>query len=287
MSKPLNLSVVGEPLPASRFACTWRECALYALGVGETDLRYTWEGHPDFAVLPSFAVVPTMPAVMAALARVGADLRTLVHGEQILVFHQPMPTRGEWVTDSVIREVQDKGKGAVVLIDTWTRAGGELLFETTWSIFCRGQGGFGGPRGEAAILPEPIDGAAPVLGSRFEVPVHQALLYRLSGDQNPLHIDDALARAVGFERAILHGLCTFGYAFRAALAGLAGGAPERIQRFQARFSGVVYPGETIDVSAVPVQSVAGDDEGLTFRLDAHVQARQVLSHGVVALRPAR
>ncbi len=284
MSKPLNLSVVGEPQPASRFACTWRDCALYALGVGETDLRYTWEGHPRFAVLPSFAVVPTMPAVMSALAHVGADLRTLVHGEQILTFHQPLPTHGEWVTESVIREVQDKGKGAVVLIDTWTRVSGELLFETTWSIFCRGQGGFGGPRGEAVALPEPIEGAALAAQVRYDIPTAQALLYRLSGDTNPLHVDDALARQVGFDRAILHGLCTFGYALRAALTGLAGGEPARITRFQARFSGVVYPGETLDVSAVPAHIEGQQDTGVTYRLDAHVGERRVLSHGVVELR---
>ena len=278
MSTPLNTAPVGQPLTPATWTYGPKDCALYALGVGETDLRYTWEGHKRFAVLPGFAVVPTMAVVMQALHAVGADYRTLVHGEQILHLHQPIPRKGELVTTAVIREIQDKGKGAVVLIDTRTTSGDALLFETTWSIFCRGQGGFGGPRGEAPTLPEPIEGAAPAFEESYAIPEHQALLYRLSGDLNPLHVDPALARAVGFERPILHGLCTFGYALRAAIAHLADGEPDRIARFQARFAGVVFPGETVSVSCVPAENA--------FRFEARVGDRLTLSHGLVELRPA-
>lgn len=287
MSKALDRSVVGQPLQTTRHSYGWKDCALYALGVGETDLRYTWEGHPEFAVLPGFAVVPAMPAVMQALGKVGADYRTLVHGEQILVLHGALPRAGELVTEAVIREVQDKGKGAVVIIHTTTTLEGAVVFETTWSIFCRGQGDFGGSRGENPILPEPVVGAAHALDAQFAIPEHQALLYRLSGDLNPLHADPALARAVGFERPILHGLCTFGYALRAALAGLADGAPERLQWFQARFSGVVYPGETLDVSAVPADAAGAYEGASTYRLEAHVGERLVLSHGVAVVGPRK
>lgn len=273
----LDLSVVGQSLPNSIHRYTWKDTALYALGVGETDLRYVWEGHPEFTVLPGYAVVPAMPPVMEALQRVKADFRKLVHGAQTITFHRPLPRTAELVTEAVIREVLDKGKGAVVEIDTRTSDAAGLLFETSWSIFCRGQGGFGGSRGEKPVLPTPAEDA-PSIAASFETRPDQAMLYRLSGDLNPLHIDPALATKVGFEAPILHGLCTWGMALRGAINGLAGGDPDRIARFSARFSGVVYPGDTIAVRMVPA-----DAEGV-FCLDATVGDRGVLSHGVVELR---
>ncbi|MEZ4470033.1 MAG: MaoC/PaaZ C-terminal domain-containing protein [bacterium] len=282
MSTPLNTAPVGQPLQPATWSYGPRDCALYALGVGETDLRYTWEGHARFAVLPGFAVVPTMAVVMQALAAVGADYRTLVHGEQSLRLHAPIPRKGELTTTAVIREIQDKGRGAVVLIDTETRIDDTLLFETTWSIFCRGQGGFGGPRGEAELLPAAVEGAAPAFDETYHIPAHQALIYRLSGDLNPLHVDPALAKAVGFERPILHGLCTFGYALRAAIQHLAGGEPSRVTRFQARFAGVVYPGESVSVVCVPAKG----PRGTTWLFEARVGDRLTLSHGLVEVIPS-
>lgn len=273
----LDLSVVGQALPTTEHSYTWKDAALYALGVGETDLRYVWEGHPEFGVLPGYAVIPAMPPVMEALKRAKADYRKLVHGAQTVTFHRPLPRAGTLKTEAVVREILDKGKGAVVEIDTTTRDADGLLFETSWSIFCRGQGGFGGPRGEKAVLPAPAEGG-PTISATFETRADQALLYRLSGDLNPLHVDPALATKVGFEAPILHGLCSWGMALRAATSGLAGGDPRRIARFSARFSGVVYPGDAIHVAMVPAVT---DD---TFRLDAQVGDRSVLSHGVVELR---
>lgn len=273
----LDLSVVGQPLSPVTHAYTWKDTALYALGVGETDLRYVWEGHPEFAVLPSFAVVPSMPPVMEALTRAQADMRTLVHGAQTVTWHRALPRTATLRTEAVVRTILDKGKGAVVEIDTRTSDDDGLLFETTWSIFCRGQGGFGGPRGEKPVLPAPKADATPQQ-TTLQTRADQALIYRLSGDFNPLHIDPALATKVGFEAPILHGLCTWGFALRAAIDAVAGQDPHAIQRFSARFSGVVYPGD-----AVQVQLVEADAEK-TWRLDAAVGDRSVLSNGVVTLR---
>ena len=272
----LDLTVVGQALSPVTHAYTWKDTALYALGVGESDLRYVWESHADFTVLPSFAVVPSMPPVMEALTRAKADLRTLVHGAQTITWHRPLPRKATLKTEAKVREILDKGKGAVVEIDTQTSDEDGLIFETTWSIFCRGQGGFGGPRGEKPVLPEAKEGGA-VKTQRFETRKDQALLYRLSGDLNPLHVDPALATKVGFESPILHGLCSWGMALRAAIALVADGDPSRIAEFSARFSGVVYPGDSMDVRIAPAT------EDSVFLLDATVGDRSVLANGVVRL----
>ena len=118
-------------------------------------------------------------------------------------------------------EIQDKGKGAVVIINTETTdAEGALLFETSWSIFCRGQGDFGGARGENTPIPDVVDGSTALFEKSYGTTTDQALLYRLSGDLNPLHVDPDLASKAGFDAPILHGLCTYGVAMRAVLDGL-------------------------------------------------------------------
>lgn len=277
----LNLDVVGQTLEAPVFEYDWKACATYALGIGAGPeaLAYTWERHPDFRVYPSFAVVPTQPIVMDALTRVNADYQRLVHGAQRITLHRAIPTKGVLRSTGRITEVQDKGKGAVVLIATETTDGaGEPVFDTEWTIFCRGQGGFGGPRGANPELPEAAAGAEPTFSVEMATTPVQALLYRLNGDLNPLHVDPALATKVGFERPILHGLCTYGFAVRAVVEQLCGGDSTRLRAFSARFSAAVYPGDTLTVRAVPA-TTAG-----TWLLEVNVGERTVLSHGVVELR---
>ncbi len=277
----LDLTAVGQKLEAPTFAYDWKTCATYALGVGAgtDDLDYTWEGSKAFKVVPSFAVAPVQPIVMAALSRVRADMRTLVHGAQTITLHSPIAPKGALHSTGLITEVQDKGKGAVVIIATHTTdAAGAPVFDTEWSIFCRGQGGFGGPRGETPALPEAAPGAAPAFEVTMATAPNQALIYRLSGDLNPLHVDPALATKVGFERPILHGLCSYGYAVRAAVTHLCGGDPARLARFSARFSQVVYPGDALTVRAVPTTA------DRTWLLEVAVGDRTVLSHGVVDVR---
>lgn len=276
----LNLDAVGQTIEPPAFEYDWRTCATYALGIGAGtgELDYTWEGHDDFKVYPTFSVVPTMPIVMDALKRVNADFKRLVHGAQTITLHDAIPKAGTLRNTGRISEVQDKGKGAVVLIDTETTDGaGQKVFDTRWSIFCRGQGDFGGERGEKETLPEPKPDAAPAFETTMQTLPQQALIYRLSGDLNPLHVDPELAKKVGFDRPILHGLCTYGFAQRAVVEHLCGGDPTRLRRFSARFSGVVFPGDALEVRAVP--ATAAD----TWLLETRVGDRTVLSHGVVEL----
>ncbi|MEE2756296.1 MAG: MaoC/PaaZ C-terminal domain-containing protein [Myxococcota bacterium] len=275
----LNLETIGQPIELKPFSYSWKETALYALGVGygRDSLDYVWEGSEHFKVLPSFAVIPTQPIVMKALAAVNANMKTLVHGAQTIKLHAPIPKEGTFHSMGRVTEVQDKGKGAVVIIETETRsAAGEHLFDTSWSIFCRGQGGFGGERGQSIPLPDQMDGP-PVFERCYSTTPSQALLYRLSGDLNPLHVDPNLAQKVGFKEPILHGLCTYGVAVRAILDSLCAGDKKAIKSFTARFSQVVFPGDELDVRIY--DSV--DDN--VYRLEVLVGETAVLSHGVVEL----
>ena len=275
----LNLAALGQPISLKPFNYDWKATALYALGLGAgTDsLDYTWEGRPDFKVMPSFAVIPTQPIIMKALAQVNADFRRLVHGAQTITMHAPIPSEGVLHSVGQISEIQDKGKGAVVIIKTETKDNdGRLLFETNWSIFCRGQGDFGGERGESIAIPDAAD-LEPVLEKTYETTASQALLYRLSGDLNPLHVDPDLATKVGFKAPILHGLCTYGVATRAILELLSDKDVGQLKSFTARFSQVVYPGESLRVRIVPAV------EENIYRLDVTVGEQTVLSHGVVVV----
>lgn len=274
----LRLDVLGAEQDPVVFEYDWKAVATYALGVGAGPdaLHYTWEGAEGFRPVPSFAVVPTTTLVMKALGAIGADFRRLVHGSQSVRWLRPLPAMGQLKTTGRVSAVHDKGEGAVVVIDTETTDADGPLFESTWSIFCRGQGGFGGERGAASTLPEPA--GDPVLGQSMSTRPDQALVYRLSGDRNPLHVDPVMAEKAGFERPILHGLCTYGFAVRALLDGLADGDPARLARVDARFSGVVLPGDTLELIARPT-AVDG-----TYRFDVEVAGRSVLSHGVVEIR---
>lgn len=286
MSLPLKLDRVGQPLPVTRHTLTPRDCALYALGVGSSALVHVWEAHPDFAAVPAMAVLPATKLVMDGLVAIDADYRTLVHGAQRITLHRPLPTQGELLTHGRIAEIQDKGKGAVVLFETETfevAAGsdtpeGPALFSTRWSIFCRTQGGFGGSRGEKEVLPEALPEAAPIAEITEATRPEQALLYRLNGDTNPLHVDPELAAKVGFKAPILHGLCTYGYAVRAAVNAAAMGDGRRLAAFSARFADVVYPGETLTTTVRPTA------DALTFVLEVRADGRVVLDQGVVTLR---
>lgn len=275
----LHRSVVGQVFEPAPFPYDALRCSLYALGIGAgpDELDYVWEGSGDFKVAPSFAVVPTFPIIMDALTRVNADLRTVVHGEQAVRMYAPIPREGVLHSTGRISGAYDKGKAALVVIETETRdAAGARLFDTSWSIFCRGQGGFGGDRGPTPALPEAQGAAA------FEVDMktaeNQAMLYRLGGgDLNPLHVDPERATRVGFTAPILHGLATFGFATRAVLRELCDGDPARLRSIAARFSREVYPGDTLRVRAVPTSTKG------TFLLEAAAGERVVLSQGVVEI----
>ncbi len=242
----LDLSAIGKQLPESTYSYGDREVMLYALGIGATTKELDFVYEKNLKVLPTFAVVPSFPALMSLGTVIEFNPVMLLHGEQRIELKAPIPTSGTLTTKGRVRAIYDKGSGAVVIVDSETKdASGAVLFTNTFGAFIRGEGGFGGERGPSASGQNVPPERSPDHTIEYQTSPDQATLYRLSGDRNPLHIDPDFAKMAGFERPILHGLCTFGYVGRAVLHGVCGGDPARLKDFEVRFSGVVYPGETI------------------------------------------
>ncbi len=231
---------------------TWdeRDVMLYALGVGAgtDDLALTTENTQGVDLVP----LPTMAVILGggggmAMAHIGSfNPVMLVHGGQAVEVHAPIPTSGTATTVGEVSAIWDKGSGAVIELTSTTRLEGsdELLFTQLTSIFLRGEGGFGGERGPSGAQNEPPDRAADA-SLTLQTREDQALLYRLSGDHNPLHSDPSFAAAAGFDRPILHGLCTYGFTGRALVRLLCDGDPTGLASMEGRFSSPVFPGEAL------------------------------------------
>ncbi len=242
----INLDLVGKRSAPLSHTYEWKDVVLYALSVGckIDELDFLYEGRGP-KVLPTFAVVPSFAAMVGVVADLRCNPMMILHGEQEIVLHGPIPTHGTLSTTSEVKAIYDKGKGALCVVETKTTdAAGQPVFDNLFSLFVRGAGGFGGERGPEASKDAPPD-RAPDFEYSETTSAEQALLYRLNGDLNPLHADPSMARFAGFERPILHGLCTFGFAGRAALRGACHGDPARLRSFGARFAGSVLPGETL------------------------------------------
>lgn len=242
-----DLGAIGKEFGPTEHRYDWREVSLYALACGagtdELDLVLDTRGPK---VLPTFSVVPALDALKPAMAALGGSLLTVVHGAQRCTALGPIDPEGTLSTVCIPTALYDKGKGALAVYETRTRdARGREVFSTEWQLFFRGEGGFGGERGPDAPRYEPPAGRAPDHVLEMKTLETQALLYRLLGDTNPLHSEPAVATSVGFPRPILHGLCTFGHACRAAVRALAGGDPTRITQVEGRFTKPVLPGDTI------------------------------------------
>lgn len=230
---------------------------LYALGVGvgigvsQVDpkkvLQYTYEN--GLKALPTYGVIPIFSGVGSLFSVPGLSFNPmmLLHGEQYTeIIEPPMPTAADIVTEGVISGIYDKGKGALITMDfiTKEKQSGKPLFKNVMGVFIRGEGGFGGD----AKSPEPGNlppDRAPDAVIEYPTMTHQALIYRLSGDKNPLHVDPMMAKMGGFDVPILHGLCTFGNLGRAVIEAFCDNEPERFKSIQVRFSKPVFPGETI------------------------------------------
>jgi acyl dehydratase len=245
----LDLSLVGKPSPEATLEYSWKDVVLYALGVGakKNELDYLFEGRGP-KVLPSFAVVSKFPPMLTLLAKTGGNLAMVVHGSERVTVHGPIAPSGTLLTSATVRGIYDMKRLAQVVVDTRAVDGaGRLVAETTSSILFRGEGGFGGeaPPKEAAPVERPKD-TPPTFSVEEATTPEQALLYRLSGDLNPLHADPNFASAVGFERGpILHGLCTFGFMARHVTQALCGGDASRLRSFEAQFRRPVWPGDTL------------------------------------------
>ncbi|MEU6475491.1 MaoC/PaaZ C-terminal domain-containing protein [Streptomyces sp. NPDC047017] len=233
---------------------TVRDVQLYHLGIGAGvppddpgELRYALERGPR--VLPGFATVAGggAPGVIRALSLPGVDvdLARVLHGGQALTVHRPLPAEGTATRTERLTGVYDKGGAALLVLRTETADADGPLWTEEARVFVRGEGGWGGERGPSA-RPGPPTGP-PDRTVRRPVRPDQALLYRLSGDTNPLHADPAFARAAGFDRPVLHGLCTYGITLKAVVDTLLDGEVTRVRSCDARFAAVVYPGETLRV----------------------------------------
>jgi acyl dehydratase len=224
--------------------------------VGATldELDYVYEGRGP-RVLPTFAVIPAYGPVSQLFAKTQCDMTMLVHGGQTLRLHRPLPPSGTLVTTGKIEGIYDMKRLGQVVLSTRTTLNGEPCFDTEWMLLIRDAGGFGGPRPPKQEVPKLAEGQSerPTFSSEQATRPEQALLYRLTGDLNPLHADPEFARAAGFEQGpILHGLCTYGFVGRALLKHACGGDPARLKSLSVRFSKPVWPGDVLSTQGFDV-----------------------------------
>jgi len=257
---PINPDAVGTTSEAVEGSWTSKDCLLYALGVGAGmmdpigfELEFTTENSQDVTqrVLPTFAVVAGGGAGGGggALRAVGPfNPAMVVHGEQAVELQSPLPVEGRISSVTTVTGIYDKGSGAVIALEAVASdaSTGKAMFTTRSSLFIRGEGGFGGDRGPSGKAEPPS--RSPDHEVTYQTRTDQALLYRLSGDRNPLHSDPKFAAMGGFEKPILHGLCTYGFTGRALLHTLCRSDPERFVSMSGRFSKPVFPGEPLTVS---------------------------------------
>jgi acyl dehydratase len=254
------------------------DVVLYALGVGSTELAFVYED--GLSALPTMAATLAYPGFIWQDPRFGVNWRRVLHGETSITIHSPLPVEGELIGRTTIGPLFDKGAGkGVVAFQTREihLRDGPHLATVRNATMLRDEGGFG-RSGEAQPQPHPIPERAPDIIHMLATAANQAMIYRLSGDLNPLHIDPAVAEAAGFPRPILHGLATYGFAGRAVLGTLCDNRPERLKRLDVRFSSPMFPGETIKVE-IWREDGGGDGGRAAFRAIAQEREQIVLNNG--------
>ena len=254
---PINLDeAIGAELAPVEFSWSSSDVQLYHLGLGagadpmsERELRYLIDDKPQ--VLPTFGNVAQSfhetKAPTVKFPGIDIELSRVLHASEAIYTDAPIPPSGTGRAVTKFTEIWDKGKAAVIWSETTVTApDGTLLWTQKRSIFARGEGGFGGDRGPSTSAAEPD--RAPDLQIALPTLPQQALLYRLCGDRNPLHSDPAFAKAAGFDRPILHGLCTYGIGCKAIVDNVLDGDAGRVRSYGARFAGTVIPGETLQAN---------------------------------------
>ncbi|MBN9557140.1 MAG: MaoC family dehydratase N-terminal domain-containing protein [Alphaproteobacteria bacterium] len=261
-----------------------RETMLYALGIGfmrdpmdTRELQFAYEN--DLKAVPTMATVIGWGA-SSTMARSGINYLMVVHGEQRLTLHKPLPAAATVLIDERVIGAFDKGKdkGAVIVIEKVLRdkKSNDKLCTLVGTTFARGDGGFGGPK-DGAPAPHTLPTRAPDLSHECDTRPDQAFIYALSGDRNPLHRDPNVAKMAGFPRPILHGLCTYGTACRAVISSVCKYDAQKITGFDVRFSSPVFPGETI------VTEMWVDGSVVSFRSKVKERDVVVLNNGKCTL----
>jgi acyl dehydratase len=263
----LDLSTIGFKTEPHVFTYDWKAAVLYALGIGakRDELDYLYEGRGP-KVFPTFGVIPSYGPVTELFVKARCDMTRLVHGSQTLRIHRPLPPAATLQTVGTIRGIYDMKKLAQVVFETRTTLNGEPCFDTEWQLLIRDAGNFGGERPPKSETPKIPEGKTQDFSHTESTSPEQALLYRLSGDLNPLHADPKFASAVGFEQGpILHGLCTYGYVARAVIREACGGDASKLKSLTAQFRKPVWPGESIRTvgyalgdGRIVLQAFAGD-----------------------------
>jgi acyl dehydratase len=281
---PLNHSLVGVPGEPQQRSWTSTDALLYAIGVGAglgdplQELQFSTENTAGVQqqVLPTFGVLLAQARAAGNLG--DFDRAMLVHAEQSIELHKSLPVEGTLQTSAMVTGIYDKGSGALIQTENHAvdAATGEPMVTTRTGTFIRGEGGFGGDRGTSAAWQLPD--RAPDYKVTQQTRPEQALLYRLSGDRNPLHTDPAFAARGGFSRPILHGLCTYGITGRVLLHELCGSDPARFASMSGRFSSPVLPGEPL------VVSIWAGAEGTAQFQTAKQDGTVVIDRGVVQYR---
>lgn len=273
--------LLAREFPVVEHRYTRKETLLYALGVGlgadpmdTGQLRFVYE--KDLRALPTMAAVLASPGFWAREPDTGIDWVRVLHGEQEMDFYKPLPAEGTVRAQTRITGIVDKGASKGALIYTQREGvdadSGERLFSVVQTTFARGDGGFGGPAGPVRQS-YPVPDTAPQACCDLPTLPQAALIYRLSGDCNPLHADPDVAAQAGFRQPILHGLCTLGVAGHALLKTCCDYDPERLKSIRVRFTAPVYPGETLRTE------IWRDGALISFRARALERDVVVLSNG--------
>jgi acyl dehydratase len=244
---PINGDLVGLETDPITHTWTDRDVMLYALGVGcrpPEDLDFIYEGRGP-KVLPTFAVIPGLRAMGSSMQRIDINLAALLHGEQSVVVHRPLPASATVTVSGRIANVWDKGKAAVIVFEGSATDDAGPLFDVMASLFVIGGGGWGGERGPSGSPGAVAPDREPDLVVERETRPEQAAIYRLSGDMNPMHIDPDFATMAGFPGPFNHGLCTFGVVGHSVLSAWCDGDVEKFGSISGRFADQVWPGDTI------------------------------------------